>query len=243
MIFKKLILASALMLPTALHAQRSWGGSIDLGYVDATGKTCASRCSRSRTFSLAENIKWNTSPRFKILQQLRSIYGEARDSVIARSFNLNVDGDYRMFDHVGLTAGVGYDKNKFAGIKTRTEESVGLSWQGKTQRGDSLRVIAAVLWTQQKNTLDVQNDFIAAKAGFVLRSPVGKYAYFQQSVETIPNLETTEDWRLNSESALVASFSKRLALKITYLIRYDHLPEPTFKDTDRLFTAGIQVTY
>ena len=64
-----------------------------------------------------------------------------------------------------------------------------------------------------------------------------------QSVEAIPNLDTSDDWRLNSESALVAAFSKRLALKLTYLVRYDHLPEPTFKDTDRLFTAGIQVTY
>jgi putative salt-induced outer membrane protein YdiY len=148
-----------------------------------------------------------------------------------------------MFGSVGLTVGFGYDKNRFSGIKQRTEESVGLSWQGQTARGDSLRVIGGVLWTQQENTLNQKSDFVAARAGFALRSPLGANAFFLQSVETIPNLDTTEDWRLNSESALVASFSKRLALKLTYLVKYDHLPEPSFKDTDRLFTAGIQVTY
>lgn len=237
MIFRKLIAGSILLLPAALHAQRSWGGAIDLGYVDQSGNT------QTRTFSLGENLKWKTSPRFTILQQLRAIYGEASDSVVAKSYEADVNGDYRMFGNIGFTFGVGYDKNKFSGIQRRTEESIGLSWRGQTARGDSLRVVAGALWTQQENTLNEKSDFIAARAGFMLRSPVGKYAYFMQSLETIPNLDETDDWRLNSESAIVASFSKRLALKLTYLVRYDHLPEPTFKDTDRLFTAGIQVTY
>ena len=49
--------------------------------------------------------------------------------------------------------------------------------------------------------------------------------------------------RMNSESSLVAAFTSRLALKLTYLVRFDNLPEPGFLDTDRLFTAGIQVKY
>jgi putative salt-induced outer membrane protein len=220
-----------------LEAQRSWGGTIDLGYVDQSGNT------ETRTFSLGENLKWNASSRFTVLQQLRSIYGEARDSVIAKSHDFDVNGDYRMFGHVGVTVGFGYDKNRFSGIKQRTEESIGLSWQGQTARGDSLRVIGGVLWTQQENTLNQKSDFIAGRAGFMLRSPIGSNAHFLQSVEAIPNFDTSDDWRLNSESTIVAAFSKRLALKLTYLVRYDNLPEPTFRDTDRLFTAGIQVTY
>ena len=231
------LLVPFVLLPSAVTAQRTWGGTVDLGYVDASGNTS------TRTFSLGENFKWKTSPRFTIIQQLRSSYGEARDSVIAKLLDADINGDYRLFNNVGLTAGVGYDKNRFAGIKSRTEESVGLSWQGITTRGDSLRVIGGVLWTQQDNTLNVKDDFIAAKAAMWLRTPVGKYAYFVENLETIPNLDTTEDWRLNSESSLVAAFSNRLALKLTYLVRFDNLPEPGFRDTDRLVTAGIQVKY
>ena len=237
MISRKLILASVLLLPAALEAQRSWGGSVDLGYVDQSGNT------QTRTFSLGENLKWKTSPRFTILQQLRSIYGEAKDTVVAKSFEADVNGDYRMFGSIGLTVGVGYDKNKFSGIKSRTEESVGLSWSGQTQRGDSLRVTGGVLLTQQENTLNEKTDFTAARAGVMFRTPVGKYAYFVENLEAIPNLDESEDWRMNSESSLVAAFSSRLALKLTYLVRFDNLPEPTFRDTDRLFTAGIQVKY
>jgi putative salt-induced outer membrane protein YdiY len=233
----RLLAFAILTVPAALQAQRSWGGTVDLGYVDQTGNT------RTRTFSLGEDLKWKTSSRFTILQQFRAIYGEARDSVVAKSYEADVNGDYRMFDNVGVTVGVGYDKNRFSGIKGRTEESVGLSWQAQSQRGDSLRVVGGVLFTQQENTLNEKTDFVAARAGVMFRTPVGKYAYFVENLETIPNLDTSEDWRMNSESSLIAAFSSRLALKLTYLIRYDNLPEPMFQDTDRLFTAGLQVKY
>jgi putative salt-induced outer membrane protein len=235
--FPKLLVISAFLIPAAAHSQRSWGGTIDLGYVDQSGNT------QTRTFSLGENLKWKTSPRFTILQQFRAIYGEAKDTVVAKSYEADVNGDYRMFSSVGVVVGLGYDKNKFSGIKSRTEESIGLSWSGQTQRGDSLRIVGGVLFTQQENTLDQKTDFVAARAGFMFRTPIGKYAYFVENFEAIPNLDTSEDWRMNSESSLVAAFSSRLALKLTYLVRFDNLPEPTFQDTDRLFTAGLQVKY
>lgn len=234
---RKIAAILVLCAPAILPAQRSWGGTIDLGYVDASGNT------QSRTFSLGQNLKWNTSPRFVILQQFRSIYGEASDSVIANSLDADINGDYRVFDGFGLTFGVGYDRNKFAGIQRRTEETVGASWAGQTARGDSLRVTGGILFTQQENTLNEKTDFTAARAGLMFRTPIGKYAYLVENLEAIPNLDTSDDWRMNSETSLVAAFSSRLALKLTYLIRYDNLPEPTFQDTDRLFTAGIQVKY
>jgi putative salt-induced outer membrane protein len=232
------LLVPLMLVPLVpLKAQRSWGGTIDLGYVDASGNT------ETRTFSLGQNLKWNTSPRFQLLQQLRAVYGEAGDSVNANLLDADITGDYRMFARVGVTLGVGYDRNKFAGIARRTEESVGLSWAGETGRGDSLRFVTGVVWTQQENTEDVRNDFVSARAGFTLRAPLGANAYLLQSTEALPNLETSDDWRINNETALVATLAGRLAIKLAYVIRYDNLPEPTFRDTDRLFTAGIQVTY
>ncbi len=71
----------------------------------------------------------------------------------------------------------------------------------------------------------------------------GGAAFFLQTLEAVPNLEVTEDFRLNSESALVAPLSQRIALKLGYLVRFDNLPEPGFLSTDRVFTSGLQVTF
>jgi putative salt-induced outer membrane protein YdiY len=40
----------------------------------------------------------------------------------------------------------------------------------------------------------------------------------------------------------VAPLSSHLALKISYVVRYDHRPEPGFRSTDRLLTSGLQFT-
>jgi putative salt-induced outer membrane protein YdiY len=37
--------------------------------------------------------------------------------------------------------------------------------------------------------------------------------------------------------------STNIALKVSYVIRFDNLPEPGFKKTDRLLTSGVQVTF
>ena len=65
----------------------------------------------------------------------------------------------------------------------------------------------------------------------------------QQDVEFLPNLQESDDWRVNTESSLVAPISSRIGVKLSYVVRFDKVPEPTFKNTDRLFTTGIQLTF
>ena len=67
--------------------------------------------------------------------------------------------------------------------------------------------------------------------------------YFQQIVEFIPNFEVSDDYRLNSETALVAPLSSNFAIKVGYLVRYRGLPPDGVKKTDTVFRTGLQVTY
>ena len=68
-------------------------------------------------------------------------------------------------------------------------------------------------------------------------------AYVQQLAEFLPNIETGNDFRLNTETALVAPISRAFAVKVAYTIHFDNLPEPGFKKTDRVLSSGIQVTH
>jgi putative salt-induced outer membrane protein YdiY len=42
---------------------------------------------------------------------------------------------------------------------------------------------------------------------------------------------------------LIAPISQRIGLKISYVIRYDNVPQAGFSTTDRLFTTGLQLTF
>lgn len=50
-----------------------------------------------------------------------------------------------------------------------------------------------------------------------------------------------DDLRLNGESALVAPLSNRIALRLGWLVKHDTLPVTGKRDTDTLFTSGIQI--
>jgi putative salt-induced outer membrane protein len=134
-----------------------------------------------------------------------------------------------------------FDRNRFAGIARRFEENVGLAFKPIRGDRDKLEFEAGVSFNQQRSILEVSDNFTAARGAGMYRHGFTESAYIQQSVEVLPNLEVSEDLRINTETALVAPLSKRLAIKLSYTIRYDKLPEPGFKKTDRVFASGLQI--
>jgi putative salt-induced outer membrane protein len=70
----------------------------------------------------------------------------------------------------------------------------------------------------------------------------GEKAYVQQIVEYIPNFDISADYRVNTETALVAPITGGVAIKIGYIFRYRGEPPEGFGTTDTTFRTGIQIT-
>jgi len=234
------ILVGLAFCPLALwgqSSQRNLGGNVDLGYMSSAGNSSV------KTFSFNEKLTWRARQRLTVRQSLRSIYGESNKKTNASLFDLDASADYSLVDGLGVTVGGGFDRNRFAGISRRSEQTVGMSWRFRTLSGDSVRVTAGSSWTQQENVRGESRSFIAMRAGIWYKRQLGQGAHFQQALEGLPNLETRQDWRFNSETSVVAPLSKRLGLKAAYVIRYDNMPERDFQTTDRILTTGLQITY
>ena len=50
-------------------------------------------------------------------------------------------------------------------------------------------------------------------------------AYVEERVEILPNLETSEDCRVNAKANDVAPLSRLLAIQLGYGVRFDDLPK------------------
>jgi putative salt-induced outer membrane protein len=74
-------------------------------------------------------------------------------------------------------------------------------------------------------------------------------AYFFQGVEVLPNLDDSDDYRINSETSIVAPLSSHVAMKASYQVRFDNLPSlnaagtAPLRKSDRIFSTGIQLTF
>jgi putative salt-induced outer membrane protein len=208
----------------------------DFGYVQAAGN------SQVTTTSVGQKLT-QTRGRLGVEQTFNFVYGEQEGVVNTNFLRVGLRGDYKLGGHFAAFASVAFDRNSFAGIERRFEENLGISWRAIGAPRDTLSVEVGASVTQQRSTAGVVQDFPAGRAAFAYRHLFSPTSYLLQTVEAIPNFKDTEDFRVNTETAVVAPISARIGLKLAYVVRFDHLPEPGFQKTDRIFVTGVQITF
>jgi len=68
-------------------------------------------------------------------------------------------------------------------------------------------------------------------------------------VEYLPDLQDSKDYRVNSETDIIAPLSAHTAMKLSYVVRFANEPPLNaagtafLRKTDRILSAGIQVAY
>lgn len=236
-----LALLALSLMPTRLSAQADPGQvhvTGNLSFVNTTGNSDLTTLSGDEVLQkMTEDSLW------KFQQTAAAVYGRSEDSTTASAFTAGGRLDRILSSRLSAFAGANWQRNRFAGIARRFEELVGLGYQLLALERDQLSVEGGAAFNQQRSTTGVDDNFIAARAAGSYRHLLTDKAYIQQLAEFLPNLETGKDFRLNTETSLVAPISRAFAVKVAYTIHFDNLPEPGFKKTDRVLSSGIQVTY
>ncbi len=209
----------------------------DFGFVKTGGNTDL------QTLSLAERIEYKTNSPLVLKQVLGWVYGKTDGVESANQIVAGLRGNYLLTERLSAYAGVGYEKNRFAGFSRRFDESVGLGYEAvKTERHELL-FEGGLSFFQEALLTGPDNNFTAGRAAGDYRYLFGEKAYFQQLLEYLPNFDNSSDYRLNSESALVAPLNSNVALKVGYLVRYRGEPPVGFDETDTIFRTSVQVTF
>jgi putative salt-induced outer membrane protein YdiY len=180
-----------------------------------------------------------------LTQTFARVYGESEGETttsLTRA-SLRVDKGLKASPFVAYGL-LNFERNTFAGLASRLAGSAGLSAILVRDERNRVVVESGLSLNRQRGTgtrgRDV--DFLGGRAAGTYTHLFAPKASFVQAVEVLPNFRETEDLRINTESTVAAPLTSRIAVKLSYLIRYDGLPETGFLTTDRLFTSGIQVT-
>jgi putative salt-induced outer membrane protein YdiY len=227
------------LLPlSSLHAQANDSVKVttDLGFVNAGGNTDVT------TFNVGEDLLARFGA-WGIKQTFGVVYGRTDGVVSTSLWRAGVRGDRAIGGRVGVYVIGAFDRNTFAGISRRFEEGAGLVLRALDSPANRLEFEGGGGYTQQRSTTDEKETFASARAAGTYRRSFSEASHAQLATELLPNLEDSEDLRVNSTAEVVAPLARSLAFKVSYLVRYDNLPEPTFQKTDRIFTVGLQITF
>ena len=207
-----------------------------LAYLDASGNTDLT------SLTINERLEW-IRPRFVWAQSANAINGTTDGEESANLLAIGLRGDWKPHGRLSVYTLVNYDRNRFADIGRRFEEGAGLGYTMIERPRHKLTTELGAQFVQQRNLDKVSDSFLAGRAAELYRYTFRESTYFEERVEFLPNLETNEDYRMNGEASLVAPLSKHLSLKLGYVVRFDNLPEPDVKKTDRFLTSGLQVAF
>jgi putative salt-induced outer membrane protein len=210
--------------------------TVDLGFVNTAGNTDVT------TLNAGDKLVYTSAP-YVFTQTFNVVYGRTDSVTTASQWRAGGRLDYQLAPRISLYGQARYERNTFAGIARRFEESVGVAALLLESAGGKLTAEAGASLNQQKSTADVTSNFTAGRVAVEYRRSLTETAYFTLGTEFLPNFETSEDYRINGLAALVAPISKSIALKASYEVRYDHLPEPGFQKSDRILTTGLQIVF
>jgi len=215
---------------------RSTRFTADLGFVNAAGNTAVT------SFNFGERLT-HTSGAWQFQQSFATLYGRTDGEPSAEQFRVNGRVDFAFSERIGVYGLAGWDRNRFAGIRRRFEEGAGLAVKALAGSRNELSVEAGLGATQQINTQDDRRRFLTGRAASRFKHLFTETAFVQQMLEFLPNFEMLDAYRIFSESSVVVPLSGAIALKASYVVRFDNVPEPGFRKSDRVLTTGIQLNW
>jgi putative salt-induced outer membrane protein len=178
-----------------------------------------------------------------------AVYGKTDGTETSNLWKASVRGDYGVGGNRALYARTAFDRNKFAGVKSRFTEGLGLVAKLAATDIDQLNVEAGFELNQQDNLDGTSASYSSLRGATSWKHMFSANAYFFQGLEFLPNLDESDDYRINSETTVVAPLSSHVAMKASYQVRFDNFPSQNaagtapLKKSDRILSTGIQVTF
>jgi len=237
---------------TPLRAQISqdslgWRFLGNFAYVQTSGN------SRLSTVSLADRLIFRPSTRWQFQQTASWTYSASPSTNPADSGKVKPTAnqilarfraDYYLSGALSLYGFGGYERNTFAGIDSRFEEALGLSWQAVRSGRHQVDLEAGVSNNQQQSPNTSLVSFPASRLAGRYRYGITATAYVEEAAELLSNLDHTGDERANSLTSLVAPISSAIGIRVSYLARYNSEPPAGVGyKLDTTFSTGLQFTF
>ena len=151
------------------------------------------------------------------------------DETTAENYYFGGRYDRNITDRLFWFTGVGWERNRFAGIDNRyvAEGGVGHIWHDRETL--KFRTDYALTYTKQEDVFEVpgaDDTFFGARFSWDYLHKFGTNTTYQNLFIADLNLEETSDWRGDMVNSLAVAMSKRLALKVSLQWLYDN--EPAF---------------
>jgi putative salt-induced outer membrane protein len=219
----------------------AWVGSLGLSWVATSGNTDTS--SIGADFALDRKPEpWGLS--------LIARGNRAEDQGAKTAENYLVSG--RAVRALGarweVFGGLAWARDPFAGFDSQSVASAGATYKAVESERHLLEFDGGLTYTWEDQISPVAPeptlvtdsiDFAGGLLGLTWDWKIGKTSKLTQRLVLLPNFDDTDDWRLNSLTAIEAAINEWLALRFGFDVRHRNQPIGNAEKTDTTSTASV----
>ena len=235
------ILAVLLCFAASVMAQeaappKKWKETAELSYVQTSGNSKTSSISGKNLF----NYDWEKAA----LEAAGGGLGTRNDhAATAEQFNASEKVSLKLPGKNYAFQKTAWDRNRFAGIRSRFDYSLGLGRALLDLAKDKLSLEAGGGYVFE-DRLNSDNQAFGSYRGYVkyIRT-LSPTANASQDFEYLGNLKHPGGYRTNAETAIVTSISTHFSLKASYVWHYVNSPAEGFKKADTITSVSVIVNY
>lgn len=230
--------AALLTAASAAAGEAHWGDQAEVSFVDTSGN------SEVTTLSARNALSLEFSKKTKAVWKLAALYGESAGVRSAESFGSELRLDRLVTPILYGALLAGWFKDSFAGVDQRLHGGPLAGVNLAPSPRQSLSVEAGVEYVSERYTDETSRDFTQGRAFARYEFALTPKSAFSQSVEYLHGFEKDTSYRLNLMTAVVATLTDVLSLKVSYEIKYTDAPVPeTLEKTDSVLSTALLVTF
>ena len=237
---KKVIFCLPLLALTAgAYAQEAkpWKDAAELSYVQTSGNSKTTTLSAKNLF----NYDWQKAALELTAGGLGTKSGT---SVTAEQYNASEKVSWKLTGKNYTFEKAAWEKNRFAGFKDRWDLGLGVGRHILESADNQLFAEVGGGYIFEDRMPGAENKSFGTYRGYAkyIRT-LSPTANASQDLEYLGNLKESDGYRMNAETALVASISTHFSLKASHVWKYANSPSAGFKKTDTINMLSLIVNY
>jgi putative salt-induced outer membrane protein len=251
--------------------KRPWSDQAEVGIVATTGNSQGTNVSLSNKFKYAwSNAELSVDAAAlraeSTTRTLSNSDGTARATDTSRvtAENYFLAAKYRMTisERLYWFAATSWYRNLFAGLNSRTNLGGGVGYTFLKGPRHILKAEGGAEYTREVPLEGFDTHNFAGVHGFLgYEFKLSEKAKLTEDLNVFENVQETGDWRGSSVTAVTASLTTRLALKVSYSVLYANRPQESlvppdpaapigtpdavfrFDKTDTMLTAALVINF
>ncbi|KAF0151703.1 MAG: hypothetical protein FD189_2552 [Elusimicrobia bacterium] len=227
------LLAFALAAPaTAAGEPKPWKDTAELSYVKTTGNSRNATLSAKNLF----NYDWEKAALELAAAGLGS---KGETGTTAEQYNAHEKVSFKFSEHNYAFEKFGWEKNRFANIQDRWDLSLGLGRNLVDAENDklSLELGGGYIW---EDRITSENEDFGTYRGYLKYwHKLSPTAHASQDAEWLGNLNDSNGYRVNAETALTASINSHMSMKASYIWKLVNKPGAGFRRTDTITGVSL----